>query len=45
MAFNIIEAKREHISLILHFIRQLAIYEKMESEVVATEAVFSKPSI
>lgn len=38
MAFNIKEAKREHVSLILHFIRQLAIYEKMESEVVATEA-------
>ncbi len=37
MEFKIIRADTEHTSVILHFIRQLAEYEKLENEVVATE--------
>lgn len=37
MEFKIVTAKAEHTSLILSFIRQLAVYEKLENEVVTTE--------
>ncbi len=37
MNFEIIPAEAKHTSLILDFIKQLAVYEKMENEVVADE--------
>lgn len=37
MEFKIISAQASHTKLILSFIRQLAVYEKLENEVVATE--------
>ncbi len=37
MEFKIISAQASHTALILSFIRQLAVYEKLENEVVATE--------
>lgn len=36
MSCSIIPAREEHTELILDFIRQLAVYEKMEQDVVAT---------
>jgi GNAT superfamily N-acetyltransferase len=38
MNYRIIPAREEHTALILDFIRQLAVYEKMEQDVVATIA-------
>lgn len=37
-ALKIIKATPEHVSIIYFFITQLAIYEKMESEVISTES-------
>ena len=36
MSCSIIPAREEHAELILNFIRQLAVYEKMEQDVVVT---------
>jgi len=36
------DAKREDVSLVLYFIRQIAIYEKMEDQVVATEETLTE---
>lgn len=49
MEFFIREAKRQDCALILEFIKELAIYEKLEDEVVATvdvleESMFDKKS-
>ena len=38
MNLTIVPATEKHTTLILDFIKQLAVYEKMESDVVATEA-------
>ena len=35
-------AKKQDAGLVLHFIRQLAIYEKMEDQVVATQALLEE---
>jgi len=40
--FYIRQAERKDCALILDFIMQLAIYEKMEDQVVATEALLEK---
>lgn len=42
MQTRIVDAQPEHTGIILGFIRQLAIYEKLENEVVADEASLMK---
>jgi len=42
MSFEIRSAKREEVSDILYFIKELAIYEHMEDEVVATNELLTK---
>lgn len=37
MGFKIIQAQREHTPLVVAFIKELAVYEKLENDVVVTE--------